>query len=95
MGHTYAMLPLVFKTANKNGTTDFDDGLPPDVMINENYANLGTLGDVNEPLLAAALNEIFPGPQPAQQTTTLEQISDSRAHAPLDGIMIATPSINN
>ncbi len=59
--HKYAMLPLIFKTANANGVTDYVDGLTPTIELFEDYTNLGTLGDVTEPLLAAALNEIFPG----------------------------------
>ncbi|EDM44049.1 hypothetical protein SCB49_10677 [unidentified eubacterium SCB49] len=61
-GHTYAMLPLIFKTANTAGNTDYIDGLIPDIEISEDYSNLGQLGDVNETLLAAALNDILPGP---------------------------------
>ncbi|HBY69803.1 MAG TPA: peptidase S41, partial [Flavobacteriaceae bacterium] len=54
--HTYAMLPLVFKTANASGNTDYVNGLVPDIAIDEDYANLGMLGDVSEPFLATALN---------------------------------------
>ncbi|PKA83946.1 C-terminal processing protease CtpA/Prc [Ulvibacter sp. MAR_2010_11] len=89
-GHTYAMLPLVFKTANAAGNTDFIDGLFPDIQLNEDYSNLGTLGDVNEPLLAAALNDIFPTPQPARNSVpTLEEVSESKATLPNYQIMIA------
>ncbi|MAN59018.1 MAG: peptidase S41 [Flavobacteriaceae bacterium] len=90
--HTYAMLPLVFKTANANGVTDFINGLPPDVVISEDYSNLGTLGDTEEPLLAATLNQIVPTPSPAplwKPSIPLEEISCSNALDPLDGIMIA------
>lgn len=90
--HTYAMLPLVFKTANANGTTDFINGLDPDILLLEDYANLGILGNVNEPLLAAALNDIFPPPGPAPfggTTRALEEISDSNANSPINERMIA------
>jgi C-terminal processing protease CtpA/Prc len=88
--HTYAMLPLVFKTANANGNTDFVDGLMPDILIEEDYSNLGILGDVNEPLLAAALNDIFPAPRPTRQAfIKLEELSDSKASSPLNQRMIA------
>lgn len=63
--HTYAMLPLIFKTANAAGNTDFINGLTPDIEISEAYENLGELGEINEPLLAAALNNILPAPRPA------------------------------
>jgi C-terminal processing protease CtpA/Prc len=89
-GHTYAMLPLVFKTANAAGVTDFVDGLLPDIELAEDYSNLGTLGDVNEPLLAAALNDILPTPSPIRQSfIPLKEISESKASSPLYQIMIA------
>jgi len=88
--HTYAMLPLVFKTANAVGYTDFIDGLVPDIDLNEDYSNLGTLGEINEPLLAAALNDIFPPPIPVQQRSiNFEEISESKADSPSYQIMVA------
>ena len=50
--HTYALQPLVFKSANKDGVSDYDNGLEPSVTLSEDIGNLGILGDVNEPLLA-------------------------------------------
>lgn len=89
-GHTYAMLPLVFKTANANGVTDFINGLDPDIPLDEDYSNLGNLGDVNEPLLAAALNDIFPTPNPPRRNfNVLEEVSESKASSPLYQVMIA------
>ncbi len=89
-GHTYAMLPLVFKTVNSVGFTDFVDGLDPEVLILEDFSNLGELGNINEPLLAAALNEIFPTHYPLQKNLVqLEEISDSKAHLPAYQLMIA------
>jgi len=89
-GHTYAMLPLVFKTVNANGVTDFVDGLVPDISVLEDYSNLGALGEVTEPLLAAALNEIVPSPMPQTRTSLqFEEISESKANSPLYQLMIA------
>ncbi len=89
-GHTYAMLPLVFKTANAAGVTDFVNGLFPDIELAEDYSNLGTLGDINEPLLAAAINDILPTPSPIRQNfNQLKEISGSKANSPLYQIMIA------
>ncbi len=88
-GHTYAMLPLVFKTANVNGNTDFVDGLIPEIALNENYSDLGTLGEVDEPLLAAALNDIFPLPgQQKKPFKVLQEISESKANSPIYQLMI-------
>lgn len=87
--HKYVMLPLVFKTANAAGTTDYVDGLFPDIPFREDYSNLGQLGDVNEPLLAAALNEIFPGPIPVRRNfNALKEVSESKAGLPLYQIMV-------
>ena len=84
------MLPLVFKTVNANGVTDFIDGLVPDVMLDEDYTNLGVLGDMNEPLLAAALAEIFPTPLPViPYQSGLEEISESKASSPIHQVMVA------
>ena len=91
-GHRYAMLPLVFKTANAAGFTDFVDGLVPEVPIDEDLTNLGALGDVNEPLLAAALNQIVPNPNPQPHFTRgleFEEISESKENSPLYQLMIA------
>lgn len=56
--HKYALQPLVFKYANADGYTDFVDGLTPDIEIDEDYYNLGQLGDLNEPLLARTIDAI-------------------------------------
>lgn len=86
--HTYAMLPLVFKTANAAGNTDYVNGLLPDIEINEDYANLGILGNQNEPLLAAALNDIFTTHSPIYTFDVLTEVGDSNTENPLNEIMV-------
>ncbi|WP_271855819.1 S41 family peptidase [Patiriisocius marinus] len=86
--HTYAMLPLVFKTANSIGNTDYIDGLFPDIDLNEDYANLGVLGDANEPLLAAALDDIFTTRSPNYNFQVLSEVGDSNSNNPIDGVMV-------
>ena len=74
------MLPLVFKTANANGNTDFFAGLTPDIIQGEDLTNLGVLGDENEPLLARAISEITGVPAPSQGPITyLEAVGESKA----------------
>lgn len=63
LGHTYALQPLIYKTVNSAGVTDYLNGLSPDIEISENLRNLGQLGDVEEPLLRVALNDILGVPQ--------------------------------
>lgn len=57
--HLYAMQPLVLKSLNAVGNTDYTNGLTPDIQVSENYGNMGVLGDENELLLAVALQHIF------------------------------------
>ncbi|WP_347374667.1 S41 family peptidase [Aequorivita sp. Q41] len=87
--HYYAMLPLVFKTANVAGNTDFVDGLFPQINLKEDYFNLGQLGDENEPLLAAALFEIAGKPMPLHTNfKVLKEVSDSNVDSPINEKMI-------
>jgi len=89
-GHTYAMLPLVFKTVNAVGFTDYVNGLVPEVAIDEDFSNLGVLGEVDEPLLAAALNAIFPTSfQQKRGAIKFEELSESKAHLPTYQLMVA------
>ena len=56
--HTYAMQPIVLKSANSADFSDYGNGLIPDVVFKERSTNLGTLGSTDEPLLALALSQI-------------------------------------
>ena len=56
--HRYALQPLVLKSVNSAGFTDYIDGLAPDIEQREDFENLGVLGDPSEPLLARCLNDI-------------------------------------
>lgn len=78
--HRYAMLPLVFKTANAVGYTDYNEGLIPDIEMIEDYSNLGSIGDPTEPLLGAAIAEITGLPAPVKRNVQpLKLLSDSKA----------------
>ena len=57
--HRYAIQPLISKYANKNGVSDFADGLIPDIEIYEDLGNLGVLGDPSETMFNAAINAIL------------------------------------
>ncbi len=56
--HTYAMQPLVANSVNAFDDPVPSNGLAPDIEVIEFPGNYGTLGDINEPLLAAALADI-------------------------------------
>ncbi|MCF6132823.1 S41 family peptidase [Flavobacterium wongokense] len=57
--HKYAMQPIVLKVVDKNGFGDYTAGIAPTILLPENLNDLGILGDVNEPLLNAAINQII------------------------------------
>ncbi|WP_111684029.1 S41 family peptidase [Winogradskyella tangerina] len=56
--HTYAMQPLIANSTNVNDELVPANGISPDISVSERPNTLGTLGDINEPLLAAALADI-------------------------------------
>ena len=56
--HKYAMQPITFKIANSEGFADYANGLTPNVELDESLRNLGTLGEITEPLLQATVNQI-------------------------------------
>lgn len=85
--HTYAMLPLVFKTLNAAGNTDYIDGLQPDATIAEDFSNLGILGDPAEPLFAEALSLILGTPAPIVGNTLMQEIADDNRNALLNEVM--------
>ncbi|MEO2060218.1 MAG: S41 family peptidase [Mesonia sp.] len=84
INHRYAMQPLILKSVNANGFTDYDDGLIPTIQAEEDFANLGELGNPNETLFAAALNDVSFGrmapPQPS--ITDVELIGESDMNQP-------------
>lgn len=87
VNHKYVMLPLIFKTANSNGVTDFVDGLIPTIQQPEDFSNLGQLSDVNEPLLATAIQEIVSGRSAIPYVETLEFVAEN-TEDPLFQVMI-------
>lgn len=56
--NSWAIQPLVGRNENSVGFSDYTDGLAPDIELEEDLENLGVLGDINEPLLARAIQEI-------------------------------------
>ncbi len=54
----WAIQPLVGRNENADGFSDYTEGLVPDIELQEDLADLGILGDQNEPFLARAIQEI-------------------------------------
>ena len=84
IGHTYAMQPLILKSINSVGFTDYFDGFTPEILIEEDFANPGVLGDENEPLLNAAINDILGVAiiSAKSQVTPLENVGSSNILEP-------------
>ncbi|MBV7267644.1 peptidase S41 [Winogradskyella sp. WHY3] len=70
--HTYAMQPLVANSTNVNDELVPSSGLTPNIGLSETLNNLGTLGDVNEPLLAAAIAYIMGMGRVSYNTTSID-----------------------
>ncbi|PKQ46325.1 S41 family peptidase [Confluentibacter flavum] len=90
--HSYAMQPLIFKSLNKVGRTDYFDGLTPDVELSESYLDLGIIGDENETLLAAALADIQSptaklAPIKSEKEASLTLFKDSNSFKPFHNEM--------
>lgn len=56
--NSWAIQPLVGRNENSVGFSDYTSGFTPDIELEEDFGNLGVLGDANEPLLARAIQEI-------------------------------------
>lgn len=54
----WGIQPLVGRSENADGFSDYTSGLLPDIALEEDLGNLGILGDQNEPMLARAIQEI-------------------------------------
>jgi C-terminal processing protease CtpA/Prc len=74
--HTYAIQPLVLKSVNSAGVSDYINGLAPDITKKEDLRDYGTLGDPSEPLLKAALNDIL-GISQEQTTATMKRAEEN------------------
>jgi carboxyl-terminal processing protease len=74
--HSWALQPLVFKFANSIGYTDFNDGLLPDIYIDDNVLDMKPFGDITDPILARALEEIT-GTSPAVKKSALLPVNYS------------------
>ncbi|RKE94983.1 S41 family peptidase [Ichthyenterobacterium magnum] len=74
--HTYALQPLVANSINVDDLEVPPTGLVPNIQIIESPLNYGTFGDINEPLLAAAILDIMgAGRMPYYQNSSLMPIN--------------------
>jgi len=56
--NNWGLQPIVLRYANAWGVTDFKDGFVPDILIDEDLLHAYPLGDINDPLFKAAIEDI-------------------------------------
>ena len=75
--HSYALQPLVLKTLNVNGVTDYYNGINPDYEYEERAFDMGQVGDLNEPMLNFTLDIIDSRISLDLKTELFEYIDDN------------------
>lgn len=89
----WAIQPLLGRNENADGFSDYTVGLEPDIPLKEDLSNLSVFGDLNEPLLAKALQQIT-GTVSAKMdfsvTLPMETITSSKMHTPIRDNMYVT-----
>lgn len=85
VNNKWAIQPLCGRNENAEGFSDFTAGHVPDIELKEDLANLGVLGDQNEPLLARAIQDITSASGKRDFTVKMPAnvFSSSKMHAPL------------
>ncbi len=94
--NSWAIQPLVGRNENAAGFSDYTDGLAPNIELEEDLENLGILGDINEPLLARAIEEITGISTKRDFTvrTPVKLYTSSRMFQPMKDNMVLDKPIN-
>ncbi|MFV0248075.1 MAG: S41 family peptidase [Tenacibaculum sp.] len=83
--HTWAMLPIIIESVNKNNENQ-KQGISPNTSLLEDYGNLGVLGEESEPLLAKTIDLITTKSRSAKFASPLpyrfETIGSSKSNLP-------------
>jgi len=79
--NNWGLQPIVLRYANAYGVTDFKDGFAPDIQADDDLFDTYPLGDMNDPLFAAAIEDITGTPvvsaiKSARQTHPAYRIFD-------------------
>ncbi len=85
----FALTPLCGRIENSIGFSDYTAGFIPDHPLREDLTNLGSLGDLQEPLLALTLN-IINGTTAKlnfEPIYPIEHFSSSKEFSPLNNMM--------
>jgi carboxyl-terminal processing protease len=94
----WAMQPIVVKYANKLGVSDFVNGLTPDIIAEEDIANLLPFGDPHEKLLRYVLSDMSGIPITSKTLKSaqigLKKVADSHDFKPFATDMYINPIKN-
>ncbi len=88
--NNWAIQPLVGRNENSVGFSDYTAGFAPDFELQEDLENPGVLGDMNEPLLARAIEEIsgLSGKRDFTVKTPLIEMTSSKMYTPMKDRMV-------
>ena len=88
----WGMSIITYRYANKNNYPDFSGGLTPKVVVEENFSDLKPFGDISDPLLGRAVEQITGKPLMETRSDKLPKIPPYMLKMnlirPTDGIMI-------
>jgi carboxyl-terminal processing protease len=72
--HNWGLVPVVMKYANKDGYTDFDEGIPADITIEDDLFNAVPFGDLRDSVLYKAVEAIVgPGQIPGKKASLVKK----------------------
>jgi len=75
--HNYAIQPIVLKTLNVMGVTDYYNGIDPNYEFEERVYNMGEIGNLNEPMLNFTIGLIDSRSEMMTQSESLRFIDDN------------------
>ncbi len=94
--NSWAIQPLVGRNENSVGFSDYTAGFAPDIELAEDLENPGILGDVNEPLLARAIEEItgISSKRDFTVKSPLIEMTSSKMYQPMKDNMVLDKPLN-
>ncbi|WP_084221647.1 S41 family peptidase [Winogradskyella sp. PG-2] len=89
--HTYALIPLIANSTNVNDELVPANGLTPNITVIETPSTFGTLGEISEPLLLAAIADITSADRSSQSNlnddTKLEEVKTPKLNSRIKELM--------
>jgi C-terminal processing protease CtpA/Prc len=94
--NNWAIQPLVGRNENSVGFSDYTAGFAPEIELEEDLTNLGVLGDINEPLLARAIEAItgVSGKRDFSVKKPARPFTDTEIRTPMKDNMVLDKPIN-